>query len=531
MKADTLFKNGRIYSMEREGEIFTAFSVANGKIVKTYRKDEYIDIEDDVEHIIDLHGKPVLPGFIDCHMHLLSYAQSLQSVNLRGCKSWEECKDKLAERARNTPKGQWVRGAAFNHEDWTVQKLPDRHDLDEISTEHPIIIGRYCMHVSVVNTMALQLAGIDRDFVPDAENSVEYDEDGEPNGILWENAVTPVLNVIPDKLATFEAKKDAIAEVIRDMNSYGLTGGHPIQGKFCDAKEYLDIYQDLDKEGRLPIRLYVSFDEYPVFGMKTGFGNEKLKYGFYKIYSDGSLGSRAAALFEPYSDAPDTCGVSNYSQEELNAMCQKAYDMDLQIAIHAIGDKGLDMALKAIENCYFKDPKSNCRFRLIHVMCTNEDLIARMKKLPVVLDIQPKFVSSNVTWSEARLGPERAKYSYPWRRLIDEGLILTGSSDSPVEPYNPFLGIYAVTTRQDLDGYPEEGYHPEQRVTTYEAIEMYTKNAAFSTFEEALKGTIKAGKMADFIVLDTDPFKVAPKELKDIQVQQTWLGGKLVFQR
>ena len=529
MKAEKLFKNGKIYTMEKEGDVYAALATYGDKILKMWKEGE--EITEEAEEVIDLQGKTVLPGFIDCHMHLLSYTQSLQSVNLRGCKSWEECKEKLIERAKVTPEGEWVRGAAFNHEDWVVPELPDRHDLDEISTVHPIMLGTYCMHVSVVNSMALQLAGIDRNFVPEAENSVEYDENGEPSGILWEDAISPVLNIIPDKLATFEAKKDAIAEVIKDMNTYGLTGGHPIQGKFCDAKEYLDIYQDLEKEGRLPIRLYVSFDEYPVFGMKSGFGNEKLKYGFYKIYSDGSLGSRAAALFEPYSDAPDACGVCNYSQEEMNAMCQKAYDMDLQIAIHAIGDKGLDIALKALENCYFKNPKPDCRFRLIHVMCTNEDLIARMKKLPVILDIQPKFVSSNVKWSEERLGPERAEYSYPWRRLIDEGFTLTGSSDSPVEPYNPFLGIYAVTTRQDLEGYPEGGYYPQQRVTTYEAIEMYTKNAAISTFEEDLKGTIKEGKLADFIVLDKDPFETEAKKLKDILVEQTWLGGDQVFKR
>lgn len=529
MRVEKIVKNGTIYSMDTEGESYAAMAINGERIVRTYKKGE--EITEQADEVIDLEGKAVLPGFIDCHMHLLSYTQSLQSVSLRGCTSWQECKERLMERARNTPKGEWVRGAAFNHEDWDVPVLPDRHELDAISTEHPIMIGRYCMHVSVVNTMALKLAGIDRDFVPEAENSVEYDQNGEPSGVLWEDAISPVLNIIPDKLATFEAKKDAIAEVIKDMNQYGLTGGHPIQGKFCDAKEYLDIYQDLEKEGRMPIRLYVSFDEYPVFGMKTGFGNNKLKYGFFKIYSDGSLGSRAAALFEPYSDDPGAGGVCNYSQEEINRMCQKAYDMNLQIGIHAIGDKGLDMALKAIENCYYKNPKPDCRFRLIHVMCTNEDLIARMKKLPVILDIQPKFVSSNVKWSEERLGPERARYSYPWRRLIDEGFILTGSSDSPVEPYNPFLGIYAVTTRQDLNGFPEGGYYPEQKVSTYEAIQMYTKNAAISTFEEEKKGTIAEGKLADFIVLDTDPFAVEAEKLKDILVEQTWLGGELVYQR
>ncbi|MCI8645469.1 MAG: amidohydrolase [Firmicutes bacterium] len=529
MKADTLFVNGRIYTMENEGEWCTAIAVTGDRITAAFQTDDLGDYEAD--EVIDLKGKTVLPGFIDCHLHLLSYTQSLQSVSLRGCKSWQECKEKLIKRARHTPKGEWVRGAAFNHEDWSIPELPDRYELDTISTEHPIIIGRYCMHVSVTNSLALKLAHIDKDFVPEAENSVAKDENGEPTGVLWESAITPVLNMIPDKLATTEAKKDAIQEVIRDMNSYGITGAHPIQGKFCDAVEFMDVYQELEEEGRLNLRLYINYDELPPFSMKTGFGNEKIKYGFYKIYSDGSLGSRAAALFEPYSDAPGVYGVCNYSQEEIDQMCQTAYDRNLQIGIHAIGDKGLDIALKAIEQCYYKDPKPDYRFRLIHVMCTNEDLIARMKKLPVVLDIQPKFVSTNVSWSEERLGEERAKYAYPWRRLLDEGFIITGSSDSPVEPYNPFLGVYAVTTRKDLDGNPAGGWHSEQNVSVYEALEMYTKNAAFSSFEEDLKGTICPGKLADFIVLDADPFAVEAEQTKDIAVTQTYLGGKLVFQR
>ena len=529
MKYDKIFKNGRIHTMESEGDCWYGLAVDGEKIAALYAGEA--DITDEAEEVIDLQGQTMLPGFIDCHMHLLSYTQSLQSVSLRGAKSWAECKEKLIERAKITPKGEWVRGAQFNHEQWEIPELPDRHELDTISTEHPIIIGRYCMHVHCCNTLALEMAGLDRNYVPEAENAVQYDENGDPNGILLEDAVSPLLCVIPDKLATFEAKKDAMAEVIKELNSHGVTGAHPIQGKFCDAKEFIDIYQVLEKEGRLSVRVYVNFDEYPVFGMRSGFGSNMIKYGFFKIYSDGSLGSRGAALFEEYADAPGVYGVINYPQEVMTAMVKKAYDMDLQIGIHAIGDKGLDIVLNAIEEVYNANPKPDQRFRLIHVMVVNEDLIARMKKLPVVLDIQPKFVSSNVNWSEERLGPERAKYSYMWRRLIDEGLTLTASSDSPVEPYDPLMGAYAITTRQDLEGNPPEGYHPEQRVTTFEALTMYTKNAAYASFEEDIKGTLAAGKLADLVILDRDPFEVEPKELLNINVMQTWLGGKKVFEK
>lgn len=529
MYAEKCYINGKVYSMDKDGESFEGFAVRDGKIVAVGSSEEISKISCD--QLVDLDGKTVLPGFIDTHQHILSYAEGLQAVNLRGAKSFDEVKDRLIERVKETPAGKWVKGTKFNHEDWESNVLPTKAELDAISTEHPILISRYCMHVHVANSMALELAGINKEFKPTAENSVEVDASGEPTGILWENAVTPVLNVIPDPLATYEDKKNAVKEVCYDMSTYGITGVTPIQGKFCDAMEYIGMYQDLNKEKELPIRMYVAFDEYPVFGMKTGFGDDMIKYGFYKIYSDGSLGSRAAKLFEPYSDMPDATGVLNYSQEEISAMVKKAYEMDLQIGIHAIGDKGIDIALNAIEAVYFENPKPDYRFRLIHVLVVNEEIIERMKKLPLVLDIQPKFVSSNVKWSEQRVGPERAKLTYPWRRLIDEGLVLTGGSDSPVEPYNPMLGVYAVVTRQSLEGEPVEGYYPEQRVSVYEALSMYTKNAAFASFEEDIKGTISEGKLADFIILDMDPFVIDPSQLKDVVVEATYLGGSPIYQQ
>ncbi len=527
MVAEKVFINGQIYTMEKNGDICEAFAVSKGRIIAVGTTAEILKF--DTEEVIDLKHKAVLPGLIDTHQHVLSYAQGLQAVDLREAKSFEEVKKRLEERVKITPKGNWIKGTSFNHEDWDNPVLPNRKDLDEISAKHPILISRYCMHVHVANSLGLKLGGITKKFIPSAENSVEVDEKGTPTGVLWENSVTPVLNVIPNPLANLEAKKNAVKKACKDMSSYGITGVTPIQGKFCDAIEDIGIYQDLENEGELPVRVYVSFDEFPPFGMKTGFGNDMVKYGFYKIYSDGSLGSRAAKLFEPYSDMPDTTGVLNYSQEEITEMVRAAYDKDLQIAIHAIGDKGLDIAVSAIEEVYYANPKPNQRFRLIHVMVVNKELIERMKKLPLILDIQPKFVSSNVRWSEDRLGKERSKLSYAWRTLIDEGFILTGSSDSPVEPYNPFLGIYAVVTRKDLQGYPEKGWYPEQRVTVYEAIEMYTKHAAVASFEEQLKGTITKGKLADFIVLDRDPFKIRHDELKNIVVEKTFLNGKEVF--
>lgn len=411
--------------MEQEGQAVEAVGVRDGKIVFTGTNEEAEKIESD--EIIDIKGRAVFPGFIDCHQHTLAYARTTKEVNLVGTKSVQDILDRLKERAKVTPPGDWIKGSGFNHEEFDEVRIPTKEELDSVSKECPILISRYCMHVHAANSKALEIAGIDENFKPIVPDSVEYGADGKPNGILRESAVTPVLKSIPDLLPTPEDKKDALEVVCRDMNRYGITGIHPIQGKFVDADEYMNLYQELEEEGRLPVRVYLSFDEYPSFHMKTGFGNEKLRYGFYKIYSDGSLGSRNAALTEDYSDDPGNKGLLNHSPEEVMEMCQKAYDMDLQIGIHAIGDRGVEIALDALENCYRKNPKPNVRFRLIHGIVLRKDLIERIKKMPIIVDIQPRFTSNyNIWWSEDRLGPERIRYAYAWNTLIKEGIILTG---------------------------------------------------------------------------------------------------------
>lgn len=529
MYAEKLYKNGKFYTMEQEGQAVEAVGVRDGKIVFTGTNEEAEKIESD--EIIDIKGRAVFPGFIDCHQHTLAYARTTKEVNLVGTKSVQDILDRLKECAKVTQPGDWIKGSGFNHEEFDEVRIPTKEELDSVSKECPILISRYCMHVHAANSKALEIAGIDENFKPIVPDSVEYGADGKPNGILRESAVTPVLKSIPDLLPTPEDKKDALEAVCRDMNRYGITGIHPIQGKFVDADEYMNLYQELEEEGRLPVRVYLSFDEYPSFHMKTGFGNEKLRYGFYKIYSDGSLGSRNAALTEDYSDDPGNKGLLNHSPEEVMEMCQKAYDMDLQIGIHAIGDRGVEIALDALENCYRKNPKPNVRFRLIHGIVLRKDLIERIKKMPIIVDIQPRFTSNyNIWWSEDRLGPERIRYAYAWNTLIKEGIILTGSSDSPVEPYSPMLGVYSIVCRQDLTGKPEGGWYPKERVSVYDAISMYTRNAAYSSYEEDIKGTITVGKLADFAVMEEDPFTVDPLHIKDIRVMQTWLGGKKVYE-
>lgn len=527
MYAEKIYINGNVYTMENEAEKVQAFAVRDGKFIAVGTNEEISKIC--CEESVDLNGKTVLPGFIDAHIHLLAYGAGLLSVDLRNAESIVDVTEAIKKRVSVTSDGEWVRGLNFDQERFKEGRMPTKEDLDKISVNHPILISRYCQHIHVANTVALRMAGIDRETAK-KDSLCKTDENGEPNGILWDTAVEPVLKLIPNPIATYESKKEAAKAVCHDMAKYGITSAHTVRGRHVDLDEYLNIYQDLEDAGQLPVRIYASFDEFPNLPMRTGLGNDKVKYGYYKIYVDGSLGGRGAYFTNPYSDDPNAYGAMIHTEEEIDALVKRANDMGLQIGVHCIGDKAIECVVSAIEKAYAENPRPDARFRLIHVLGINKELIERCKKLPIMFDVQPKFLSSDVHWAEDRLGPERSKYGFAWKKLIDAGFVVTGSSDCPVEPYNPFLGIYAAVTRQDLEGWPEGGWYPENKLSVYEALCLYTKNGAYASFEEKIKGTITAGKLADFIITDKDPYRVKESELKNIHVLKTYLGGNITFE-
>lgn len=525
----TAYMNGRIYTMRAENDVCSAFVVEDGKFLYCGTDEEAKRLAPGCE-VIDLEGAPVLPGMIDTHQHVLSYARDLLKLNLKDARSLEELKQMIHRKAESVPAGQWILGTGFDQERFSgAHVLPTRADLDEACPNNPIIITRYCLHINVANSMALERGGIGRGFLPKVANTVEFGADGEPTGVLWDQAAADIVAEIPDPLATQEAKKNAVEAAFRELNKCGLTGVHTIQGKHCDLFEYTDVYQDLADEGRLTARVYLGFDEFPGCSIRTGLGNEMVKYGFFKIYTDGSMGARSAYLTEPYEDDPTQIGVTNYTQVELDSMIMEAWNRNIQTGVHVIGDRSVEMLVESIEKANAARPRPDARFRMIHMSLLNPNIVERLINLPVILDIQPMFVSTNVRWSETRVGHERARYHYCWRKLIDAGLMLTAGSDSPIETFNPMKGTYAIVTRQGLDGYPEGGWFPEERVTVYEAISMYTRNAAYVSFEENLKGTIEPGKLADFVVLNEDVFRTPPERIKDITVKKTYLGGRLVY--
>ena len=523
----TAYVNGNIYTMKAEGDTCSAFVVEEGKFLYCGTDAKAKELANG--ETIDLKGATVLPGMIDTHQHLFAYARDLLKLNLKPATSFAKLLKLIKEKADKTPDGQWIIGTGFDHEIFTDKKeLPTKEDLDNVCPNNPLIITRYCLHVNVGNSLALQAGGIGPGFHPNVEGTVEFRPDGQPTGTLRDQAAADVIALIPDTLNTLQGKKDAVEQACHKLNSCGLTGVHPIQGLHCDLPEYTDVYQELADEGRLTARVYLGYDCLPNCSIRTGLGDNMVKYGFYKLYTDGNMGGRTALLSEPYEDDPTQCGIPNYTQKELNAKVQAAYDRNIQVGAHAIGDKAADMFITAIEHAYNANPKMNVRFRLIHASLLNKNVVERIAKLPIVVDIQPMFVSTNAHWSESRVGHERSKYHYCWRKLLDKGVIITAGSDSPCETYDPMYGTYAITTRQGLDGYPEGGWFPEERVSVYEALCMYTKNAAYVSFEEDIKGTIEKGKLADFVILDKDVFHTEPHEIKNIKTERTYLGGKQI---
>ena len=537
---DKLFINGEIYSMKKEGEKFQSLGVKDGKITFLGTDEEAKNLSS--KELINLKGKMMIPGMADAHLHLYAYCQNLTFVDLSKVHNINEMINLMKEKVKNVKKGDWVKGVNFDQSKWKENRFPTLEEMDSISKDNPIIIKRCCLHAVVANSKALKMAGIGKNYQAGSGGIVELDKDGMPNGILREQSTKVFDDILPDPLKDIEVQKKIMQDVLNDMSSKGITTIHTYAAKIWQYNEDINIYKNFEKEGKLPLRVTVCIDELfePEILTKEKLNNpyRKVQLGAYKIFSDGSMGSRSAALKKPYSDDPQNSGFMLFTQEELNNKILTGYEHGLQPAIHAIGDRALDMTLAAIEytlkttkekGMTDEEQKKRLPFRIIHVQMIDDDLLERMKKLPLVLDIQPIFLCTDLHWIEDRIGKERLKGSFALKTMEKAGLIQTGGSDCPVETYEPLKGIYAAVTRQDMEGYPTEGFLPEERLSVYEALCMYTKNVPYATGQESVLGTLEIGKFADLTVLEKNLFKIDKKEIKDVKVEQTYVAGNCVF--
>lgn len=544
-KADLILKNGAIYTMVCENSVVEALAVHNGKIVYTGTTEEVL-AHCEAPQVVDLQGKTVLPGMGDSHLHFFAYCQTHTTVDLGGCTSKAEVIGKLAARAAETPKGQWIKGSNFDESKWDTDNdhLPTKADLDMVSLDHPVMMKRVCLHTAVANTAALAAAGIGRGYTFGPGGLVELDEDGVPNGILREQATKIFDELIPDPAKIPEVKEKIMREALEEASSQGLTTIHTYAAEIWKYTEDPEDYLCLDRKGQLPLRVVIYLDTFyrkPYLTRREmDDPYHKVCYGGHKVFSDGSLGSRSAKLLAPYSDDPETDGILVQSQQELNDHVLKAYEMGLQPAIHCIGDKGLDCVLTAIEYTLEKSRQHGMTaqeqadrdpFRIIHAQMATDDMIRRMQKLPVVLDLQPVFLETDMHWAVERIGSERAAYSYRWETYRKAGLVLTGGSDCPVEPFSPWLNIYTAVTRKDFNRYPDGGYQPQEKMSVYDAVCMFTKNLHYAAGHDAVLGTLEPGKFADMVVIDRDIFRIPADEIMDIQVEKTYLAGREVYSK
>ncbi|MDR1292402.1 MAG: amidohydrolase [Clostridiales Family XIII bacterium] len=539
--ADKVFFNGKIYTMHAPGETVSAIVARDGKIIYAGTDEKALSYPSGETE--DLGGRICLPGFIDTHIHTFLDCNSRQNIVLNHAKDIAELVDIM--KAHDDGGDGWLIGGGISMPDLAEGRYPNRRELDMITTERPVFIFSHCLHFIMANSAALKLAGISKELTPDDE-CLTYFEDGEPDGMLREAAYSKFLTApFGKRYSDPEYRLNVLRDGIAEYPEYGLTTLHCISG-LADAPpfEYFDQYHQLDREGALPVRVVVNSTYLPeTLNPLTGFGTDMVKVGAKKVYMDGSLGGLTAAMLEPYSDAPDVKGEIFYTLDEMIAFLREAYDAGIEAAVHAIGDASMERLITAAEAVYPKSDEPDTvkrlkdaglrRLRVIHACVVAPGHIERMSRLPVILDMQPNFINSNGGFMRERIGRERMKYFTPLKSFMDAGLMVTGSSDAPVEPSRPFVGIECAVTRRRLDGTPEERLAAQEAISIYDAVSMYTRNAAYCSSEEDAKGTIEAGKYADFIVLDKDVFETKPEDygkIRDTKVLKTVLGGRTTWE-
>jgi predicted amidohydrolase YtcJ len=531
----SIFKNGKIITLDSP-KIAEAFRVSSWKFEAVGTNEEIMALAEADEEVVDLNGDTVVPGFNDSHMHFLNYAVFKSRVELINVNSISEMISKTKKYIEDNkiPSGQWVISRGWNHNHFVEGRLPIKEDLDVISTDHPIFFSRVCGHIGVANSKALEICNINSlTTVP--QGGVMDIEESSPTGILRENAMNLVFDNIPpmDK----EAIKTVIKGAFKDALSCGLTTIHTEDlGTAGSLKELIDAYRELDEQNLLPLRFTLQLnlnslnliEDAKKLNLKSKAYSHMLNIGLLKLYQDGSLGGRTAAMEEAYVDTA-TDGVTIYAQETLDSIVLKAHESGFQIAIHAIGDRAMNMILDSYERLKNRYPDEDLRPIIIHCQFTNSEILNRFKTLGVVANVQPSFVMTDWPIVEKAVGKNRALDSYNWKSMLDLGVNVSFSSDAPIENFNPLYGIYAAVTRKDLSGTPEEGFLKDQCLSVEEALKAYTIGSAFMSFEENIKGTISKGKFADFVILSHDILNIEKDKIKDITVVNTYVGGKKVF--
>ncbi len=523
MPADLIVTNARLYTLDESSPRAEAMAARDGLIVAVGSAGEIEALAGPGATRADLGGRAVVPGMIDAHLHLLSFALRLTRVDLQGVRSLGEALERVRSSAAHTAPGEWVLGGGWDKNLW--ERLPNRWDLDGAAPANPVLLASKDGHVQWANSRALELAGIGVDTPDPFGGEIVRDRaTGEPTGVLRENAGEMAEKAVPPPSP--ERCEGALRRALAYAASVGLTGLYSFEGR-----ETLAALQSLKEKGQLPVRVCChlwrdSLQDAIRLGLRTGFGDEWLRLGHLKLFLDGALGSQTAHMLAPYEGAGGR-GIEVLLRDQFAEMVRTALQAGIAPAVHAIGDAANRVTLDVFEETAPVWQGTRLRPRIEHVQLLHPEDAGRPGRLGIVASMQPSHATSDWQVAEHCWG-DRSRLAYAWRTLLDSGAVLAFGSDCPVEPIDPLPGLYAAVTRRRADGTPPGGWHPEQRLTPLEALRAYTLGSAYAAGEESIKGSLSAGKVADFIVLSEDPMAGPPELLLKTRVEATVVGGRVV---
>ncbi len=516
---------GKVWTGDEQAPWAEGFAIVGDSLVAVGSADEISQwIGKETQKIETTPGNLVVPGFIDCHTHFMEGGFALASVQLRDAKTPQEFIERIKEFASVQPKGTWITSGDWDHENWGGE-LPSRSWIDSVTKDNPVWINRLDGHMCLANTAALKVAGID-DQVKDVEGgTIVRDMKGKITGVFKDNAMNMIYRIVPDP--SDEQKDKALEAAMNYVAFRGVTSTHNMSG-------YMDVFERAREQNALKTRIYAGmvlsdWRELNQKIIKQGRGDKWLRIGGLKEFVDGSLGSHTAAFFKPFTDAPMDSGFFITPEKELYRRIKSADSAGLHVMTHAIGDKAIHTLLTIYEQVSKENGERDRRFRIEHAQHIAPKDISRFAKLNVIPSMQPYHAIDDGRFAERLIGSERIKTTYAFGSLLKANAKLAFGSDWFVAPPIPLEGIYAAVTRQTLDGKNPNGWVPEEKISVEDALRCYTIRAAYASFEENIKGSIKPGKLADFVILEKNIFDIQPNEIRNVKVLKTAVGGKLVY--
>lgn len=530
--ADLIVTAERIYTVDESRPVVQALAIRGGRIIFAGPVAGARALAGSSTRVLDFPGRTVVPGLADAHGHLLGLGQALSAVDLVGTKSFDEVVARVVARAKTAPPGSWISGRGWDQNDWGDTRFPTHEALSKAVPDHPVVLERVDGHAILANAKAMAAAGVTSSTKDPRGGRILHLANGAPSGVFVDNAQELIGRAVPPM--TRDQLKDALTAAVAEANRWGLVAVHDAG----ESRETLSVLEEMAKGGALKLRAYemISDDSAAIAyfferGPQSALYDGHLWIRSIKLYADGALGSRGAALLDPYSDDPGNYGLLVSPPEHLQAVAVEALQHGFQVCTHAIGDRANRIVLDAYEAALKKVPTADHRFRVEHAQIIQHDDIPRFAELGVIPSMQAVHQTSDMYWAEQRLGGGRLYGAYAWRALLETGVVIPDGSDFPVEGVNPLRSFHSAVSREDENNWPPGGWHPEEKMTREEALRGMTIWPAYAAFQEDVMGSLTPGKYADFVVLDRDIMRVPEEDILGTQVVATYIAGKAVYER